>query len=146
MRFGQRRRREESSVVDLTAMLDVAFNLVLFFMVTTTFNKRNEAQGAEAAPGIQVSLPRSSSQSILTQDKDINVWMALDGSVFVNDEPVDKDGLRKKLRAAAEQNPNTLVIIRADTGVSHGRVVGVMDEARLVGLTRQAIATDPGGG
>jgi biopolymer transport protein ExbD len=146
VRFGNRRRREEAHVVDLTAMLDVAFNLVLFFMVTTTVNKRNAAQGAEAAPGIQISLPRSSSQAVLTQDKDINVWMALDGSVFVDDVPVDTAELKKRLRAAAEANPNTLVIIRADTGVSHGRVVSVMDQARAVGLTRQAIATDPGTG
>ncbi|MBA2320494.1 MAG: biopolymer transporter ExbD [Deltaproteobacteria bacterium] len=143
MKFGRGKRRDESVIVDLTAMLDVAFNLILFLMVTTTFAKRNQAEGAQDSPGIQVSLPRSSSQAVLSQDQDINVWMAADGSVFVDDQPVDTAGLRSRLRAAAEANPNTLVIIRADTGVSHGRVVAVMDQARNVGLTKQAIATDP---
>lgn len=146
MRFGRGKRREEGVIVDLTAMLDVAFNLILFLMVTTTFVKRTAAnQGVAEAPGIQISLPRSSSQAILSQDKDISVWMAVDGSVYVDDEPVDTAGLRSRLRTAAESNPNTLVIIRADAGVSHGRVVEVMDQARGVGLTKLAIATDPGG-
>jgi biopolymer transport protein ExbD len=143
VKFSNRRRREDPPV-DLTAMLDVAFNLVLFFMVTTTFvQKRGAAEGAKEASGIQVDLPRSSAQAVLVEQKDVNVWMTLDGQVYVNDEAVDEAGLKKKLRSAAEANPNTMVVIKADRGVTHGRVVSVMDEARSVGLTKLAIATDP---
>jgi biopolymer transport protein ExbD len=144
VKFARGKRREEGVIVDLTAMLDVAFNLILFLVVTTTFARKAATEGEAETPGIQVSLPRSSSQAVLQKDADINVWMAADGSVYVDDQPVDTAGLRSRLRTAAEANPNTLVIIRADTGVSHGRVVSVMDQARAVGLTKQAIATDPG--
>lgn len=142
MKFSSRRR--DDPVIDLTAMLDVAFNLILFFMVTTTFIKREAALGAEESPGIQVDLPRSSAQAVLSEKTDVNVYMTAEGGVFVDDAPVDQASLKSRLRTAAEGNPNTMVIIKADRGVSHGRVVSVMDQARSVGLTRLAIATDPG--
>jgi len=125
--------RRPDPILDVTPMIDIVFQLVLFFMVTTTFI---------SAPGIQVDLPRSSAQTVVSDKNDINVWMTVDGSVFVDDKPVDLPTLKTRLRAAAERDPNTLVIIKADTGVAHGRVVTVMDMARTEGLGRLAIATE----
>lgn len=133
MRFVAGRRPDP--VIDVTPMIDVVFQLVLFFMVSTNFVQ---------SPGIQVDLPRSSAQTVLSDDKDINVWMTLDGAVFVDDEPVDVSALVDLFRDRGRADPNTLVVIKADTGVSHGRVVAVMDQARAQGLTRLAIATDAG--
>ena len=50
------------------------------------------------------------------------------------------------LTASAERNPDTLVLVQADEGVAHGRVVAVMDLARRLGLQRLAIATRAEGG
>ncbi|MBL4633616.1 MAG: biopolymer transporter ExbD, partial [Kofleriaceae bacterium] len=47
--------------------------------------------------------------------------------------------------AAFTRDKNTQVVLRADAGVSHGRVVGVMERAKRVGLSRLAIATAGGG-
>lgn len=132
MRFAALSRRPDP-VVDVTPMIDIVFQLVLFFMVSTTF---------VTSPGIQVDLPRSSAQTVLSEDKDIQVWMTTEGAVYVNDRPVDAGELRRIFLDAARGNPNTMVIIKADTGVSHGRVVSVMDQAKGVGLSRLAIATD----
>jgi biopolymer transport protein ExbD len=135
MRFTVGRRPDP--VVDVTPMIDIVFQLVLFFMVSTTF---------VTSPGIQVDLPRSSSQTVLSDDKDVKVWITVDGAVYVDDDPVDMGQLRRKFLDAARGNPNTMVVIKADAGVSHGRVVAVMDQARAQGLTRLAIATDAGEG
>lgn len=116
-------------------MIDIVFQLVLFFMVTTTF---------VTAPGIQVDLPRSSAQTVLTEKQEINIWMTPQGAVYVDDRPMTGVQLRSELRQAAERDPGTLVIIKADTAVEHGRVVTVMDLARSEGLTRLAIATESG--
>jgi biopolymer transport protein ExbD len=131
MRFSKARRPDPH--IDVTPMIDVVFQLVLFFMVSTTF---------VSAPGIQVDLPRANAQVVLTEQDDINLWVTADGAVFVDDEPVDLQGLRVQLVKAAKNNPNTLVVVKADAGVSHGRVVTVMDLARGIGLTRLAIATE----
>ena len=127
--------RRPDPVVDVTPMIDIVFQLVLFFMVSTTF---------VTSPGIQVDLPRSSAQTVVSDDKDLQVWVTAEGSVYVDQQPVDAEALRQRLLSAARANPNTMVVIKADAGVSHGRVVAVMDQARAQGLTRLAIATDAG--
>lgn len=131
-----KRQRREETRVDVTPLIDIIFQLVLFFMVSTTFI---------TAPGIQVDLPRSSAQEILQDSSDVNIWMTNQGEVFVDEDPVDWATLDEKL-SAASADPQTLVIIKADTDVEHGRVVRVMDLARSKGLNRLAIATDPGDG
>lgn len=135
MRFNPARRPDP--MIDITPMIDVVFQLVLFFMVTTNFVQ---------SPGIQVDLPRSSSQTVLSDDKDLNIWMTADGAVYVDDQPTDLAGLKAVFRARAQSNPSTLVVIKADTGVTHGRVVAVMDQAKAHGLNRLAIATDASAG
>lgn len=141
MKFGGARR--EDPIIDITPMIDIVFQLVLFFMVSTTFI---------SAPGLQVDLPRSSSQVVLSDARDLSVWItcgtkAADGtcqnaSVFVQDKPVSAEDLRRIFREAAARNPDTLVVLKADTGVRHGQVVWVMDLARSFDLTRLAIATE----
>lgn len=131
------RSRREETRVDLTPLIDIIFQLVLFFMVSTTFI---------TAPGIQVDLPRSSSETILRDDDDVNIWMTTEGAVYVDEQPVQWGDLDAILSSAAKRDSGTLVVIKADTSVDHGRVVRVMDLARGKGLSRLAIATDPGGG
>lgn len=134
MRFGAARRPDP--VIDVTPMIDIVFQLVLFFMVSTQFVQH---------PGIQVDLPRSSAQTVLTDSKQVTVWMSNQGAVYVDDAPVSSDQLRRILENKAQGDPNTMVVLKADTGVSHGRVVSVMDLAHGLGLTNLAIATEPEG-
>lgn len=131
MNFSRARRVEPA--VDVTPLIDIIFQLVLFFMVSTTF---------VTAPGIEVDLPRSSADSILREQDDLSIWIAADGAVYVDDRPVDFAGLQAAMDAAAQKNPGTLIMLKADREVDHGRVVAVMDAARNRGLTQLAIATE----
>ena len=131
MNFSVRRRDEV--VLDVTPLIDIVFQLVLFFMVSTTF---------VTSPGIEVDLPRSSSQTILRDNDDLQVWVTEAGSVFVDNDPVDWSALNAAFIDARENNPSTLVIVKADKEVDHGQVVAVMDLARSLGLNRLAIATE----
>ncbi len=58
-------------------------------------------------------------------------------------EPVEPGQLRARLQARARSEPDLAVVIEADTDVLHGRVVDVMDAARLAGVGRLAIAVTP---
>jgi len=130
--------RRPDPLIDVTPMIDVVFQLLLFFMVSTTFI---------SSPGIEVQLPRASNQVVMSEDRDVRVWVTTDGAVYVDDDPVDLAGLRTRLRRSAERDPDTLVVIKADAGVPHGRVVTVMDIARQEGLGRLGISTEaPDGG
>lgn len=130
MKFSVSRRPDPT--IDVTPMIDVVFQLLLFFMVTTTF---------VSSPGIEVDLPKSSADVVLGDDDDVDIWMTADGALFVDEVAMTTDTLLALFKRKAEANPSTLVVIKADEGVEHGRVVGVMDMARSKGLTRLAIAT-----
>lgn len=130
MKFAVSRRPDPS--IDVTPMIDVVFQLLLFFMVTTTF---------VSSPGIEVDLPRSSADVVLGDDEDVDIWMTTDGALYVDEVAMTTESLRALFQRRATANPNTMVIIKADEGVEHGRVVAVMDLARGKGLTRLAIAT-----
>ena len=124
--------RRPDPVLDLTPMIDIVFQLVLFFMVSTTFVD---------APGIEIDLPKASAETVLTEKDDLNIWVTADGALYLDEEPISLEGLRGVLQRSSEAAPDTLVIIKADAGVAHGRVVGVMDLAKSFGLSRLAIAT-----
>ena len=131
MNFTVRRRAE--IVVDITPLIDIIFQLVLFFMVSTTF---------VTTPGIEVELPRSSSDVILREKAEVRVWVTAEGAVLVDEQAVDWSGLQAAFRGAVQADPATLVVIKADKSVGHGRVVAVMDLARSMGLSNLAIATE----
>ena len=132
MRFGTARRPDP--VIDVTPMIDIVFQLVLFFMVSTQFVQH---------PGIQVDLPRSSAQTVITDATQVTIWMSTQGAVYVDEAPVTSKQLRNILEGRARADANTMVVLKADAGVSHGRVVSVMDLAHGLGLNNLAIATDP---
>lgn len=139
------RTRRPDPFIDITPMIDIVFQLVLFFMVSTTFI---------SSPGFQVDLPRSSAETVVSESKDLNVWMTCgdrleggsctDGPIYLGDQAMTFDELKARFQAAANKDPGTLVVIKADQGVRHGWVVEVMDLARSLGLDRLAIATEPG--
>ena len=141
MKFREQVRRPRPAL-DLTPMLDVTFNLILFFVVTTQFASEQQP----APDGLQVDLPRAAAAQVLPSEASVDLTVGPDGAVAIDGATVGRAELRGRLQSAAERDPNTLVVLRADRGVKHGEVVSVMDLARTLGLTRLAIATEPDGG
>lgn len=130
MNFGSQRRPDPS--IDVTPMIDVVFQLLLFFMLTTTF---------VSTTGLDVDLPRASSEVLISDNEDLEIWMK-DRSVYVNEQPMTTEQLTELFARRAKANSKTTVVIKADQSVPHGRVVAVMDLARRHGLSRLAIATE----
>lgn len=122
----------DAPLVDVTPLIDIIFQLVLFFMVSTTF---------VTTQGIEVDLPRSSSEAILREREDIRIKVTTDGAVYVEDDAVSFAELTRRVQQAARTKPGTMVIISADKDVDHGRVVAIMDLARRNGMAL-AIATE----
>lgn len=140
MKFSSRSRREDLHI-DLTPMIDVVFQLVLFLVLATSIRQPEEGEQKDPA-GIQVDLPKASATAVISAGQDLNVWISGDGSLYLGDAAIQPPALQRAFREAAGRDSGTLVIIKADRGTSHGRVVTVMDLARAEGLTRLAIATE----
>ena len=127
-------RRKPFDLLDLTPLIDVVFLLLIFFMVSTTFIRE--------PGGIRVDLPHSDTQEFIREGEELVIKVDADGDLYVDEVPVDLEGLRKELRRTVQLDPDTTVIIKADRDVEHGAVVRVMDTAKRIGLSRLAVATE----
>ncbi len=123
--------------INITPLTDIFLVLLIIFMVTTTAIA--EAGGQNG--GIKVSLPKGGQANAVKEVHDLAIAVLADGRVVVQGKVVDEAALKQVLEKARAENPETLVLVQADEGVPHGRVVQVMDMARREGLPRLAIAT-----
>jgi len=134
--------KEESVEVNLTPLIDVVFLLLIFFMVTTTFDRHAR---------LKVSLPESSAKT--TQQKDEPMILSIDakGNYFLNDRQIInqqldtlKQALRKVIAETNKDYKDVSLVLRADANTPHQSVVRAMDAASQLGMTRLSIATVEG--
>ncbi len=134
MNFRSRTNNSKKGVgatLDLIPLVDVVFNLLIFFALSLNF--------AMASRGIDVKLPSASSAKTIKSDQ-VTVNLTKQGEVFLGDKKITLDKLGGLLKQKADKK--SLVIIRADNDVEHGRVVEVMDIIKSQDLNRIAIAVD----
>ena len=134
MRFQDPEAKKNSSLIDITPVVDTVFNLLIFFALSLNFI---------STPGIRVQLPKSAAQEITREKKDLRVVLTARDQLYLNEKPVDLDGLGAQFKKAAVSDRETQILIQADQRVPHGKVVEVMDLARSAGLYRLAIVTQP---
>jgi len=124
----------EELTLNLTPMIDVIFQLLIFFMVATTFQDPERE--------MDLDLPQAQSGSALETELDeIVINVKRDGSLILSGETVDRETLGRLLSSAAERDPDTPVTIRGDRLVHHEDVVSVMDACGLAGLTSLSLGT-----
>ena len=133
MNFRDRDRADDDYQLDITPLIDVVFQLLVFFMVTTSFSQ---------TAGIQVSLPKGKSRDISHQQVELIVAITPEGQIIFKGKPVSLDQLRTSLTAIQKDSPDAQVIVQADSSVAHGHVVTVMDMAKTVGFERLAIGLE----
>ena len=119
---------------DLTPLIDVVFQLLIFFMLTTTF--------INVESGVKVDLP-SGDFAAVSEKRNVVVTITENNVLYLNNHLVDPNYLIEKLKDETRESPNPLVVLEADQNVTHGKVVRVMDLIKKSGIERIAIATKP---
>jgi biopolymer transport protein ExbD len=128
------RQEQPKARIEIVPMIDVIFFLLVFFMVSTLSMTINR--------GLPVNLPTAAtSQKDLREN--LNLTLTQAGEIFLNKEPIALQDLGPRVKVALASEPELMVIINADGDVRHHAVVEVMDELRLVGVARLAIAVRP---
>lgn len=117
--------------LDITPIVDTVFNLLIFFALSLNF--------AVTSGGINVKLPKATSAEPVKAEQ-LTINLTEDGKTYLNDKKITAEKLSETLEK--NQNKESVVIIRADSVVSHGRVVEVMDMVRGKGFSRLAIAVE----
>ncbi len=128
--------------INITPLTDIFLVLLIIFMVTSSVIVNQGSAGAKA--GLKVNLPKGSAADVTPAATDLSVAVLSDGRLVLAGDVVSQDELRKALETARQKNPNTLVVIQADEGVSHGHVVEVMELAKGAGLAQLAIGIREG--
>jgi biopolymer transport protein ExbD len=130
-----KRPQREDVGIDLTSLIDVVFMLLIFFMVTTSFDRIAQ---------INVKLPQASSDQRETLTESIEVTVDADDQIYIRGQRLINTQLgtiREALREAVRTTEEVPVVISADAKATHQAVIKIMDAARQAGLVRIIFAT-----
>ena len=149
--------QEEGTIfaeINITPLTDLFLVMLIIFMVSASVAVDNATQAnralsekvaEEKRAGLKVNLPSGAALEIDPTAASLIVQISQAGKILVQDQEVSEADLDGIFQSAFVRDKNTQVVLRADMGVNHGRVVAVMERAKRVGLTRLAIATRSGG-
>jgi len=130
-----RRRRRVSLDIPTASMPDIAFLLIIFFLVTTTMYMDK---------GLGLVLPRIGQTKEVPRKNICNVWVNASGEIAVEGEIVPLARLREEVSRRLRENPRLIVSLKVDGQAEYKVFVDVLDELKLAGATRISIASPEG--
>ena len=141
MKFRTEKKSKINPNLDLTPLIDVVFQLLIFFMLSSTFVVQSS---------IQIEMPEAEGATKLEQ-KDLSVTLAYGsggpdnkGKIYIENEEVSSiEELTRILSEEVSERPDLLLLIRTDTRTETGRLVEVLGIANSVGIKKNAIAAQP---
>lgn len=124
--------RNASAEINIGPLIDLVFILLIFFVVTTNFNRQT---------GIDVSKPKA--QTAVTQgQKTLLIGISREGTLHIYGRQVSIDRLTALISAEVNKDPALNVVIISDQQASVGTAVQVMDKCALAGAAKVSIAAD----
>lgn len=117
----------------LSPMIDMIFLLLVFFIVGTMYMSELRS--------ILIQLPQAKNSETLKKSS-FTVSIKKDGSLFLDDIPIELEQLIKNVKIENENNPEFFVMIRAEEEANYKTVIKLIDELRGTGVNRLGLATD----
>lgn len=130
-------RAQDEPEINLVPLIDVILVLIIFFVITTTFDARST---------LQLQLPSATGEPAGDQAKALSVLINAEGRYFVGDQELlrtDIDALKQALNTAGGTDRARPVLLRADARTPHQAVVTALDALGQLGFRRISIATAP---
>lgn len=116
--------------IDIAPLIDVVFQLLIFFMLTSSFVMQ---------PGIKINLPKAVTSEVIKYEN-IEILVTSESVTYLNGKVVTTAELKSLLKEAAKRDQT--VLIKADKRAPLGRVVEIWDLSRDLGITQINIATN----
>ena len=131
MNFRSKAGSRGIAALEITPLVDVVFLLLIFFLLTATYVQN---------PNLDISLPKASVDQVANHQKDFTIAIKADGELRYNNVVESLETLEGILSSEYAEGEDSVVVVRADEGSRHGRVVEVMDLAKRIGFGKLAIA------
>lgn len=131
------RRAEDNPEINLVPLIDVILVLIIFFVITTTFDARSV---------LKLELPRADGERSDAKTKQLSLLINADGRYFVDDREAlrtDVESLKRTIRDVAGDDRERTVLIRADARTPWQAVITAYDALGQLGFKRIANATAP---
>ena len=126
-------RRRVDAEIPTASMADVAFLLIIFFLVTSVFS---------VTRGIQFSLPRHDEAALSAEpEAAVLVKIAPDGALLVDNRPMALEQIRGYIQPKLQRNPTKSVIVQTALDAPYSAMTDVFDELRQAGVTNVVIPT-----
>lgn len=123
---------EQNAEVNVSPLIDMVFILLIFFIITTNFNRQT---------GVDVSKPKAQS-AVFQGQKTLLIGITREGSIHVFGRQVGIDRLKHLVAREIEKRPDMSIVIVADQQSVIGKAVAVMDQCALAGAKHVSIAAD----
>ena len=128
--------RQHKPEIQMSALIDIVFLLLLFYAVTTTFvtDERLKLKLPEAETAEDAGVSRD--------ERPPEVKVAADGTIWIDDRIVPESELKNRIRQLVERAPDDGIILKGDKNADYGVVVHVLDIARSVGAKGIQMSAD----
>lgn len=123
------RRRRKPVSIDMSPLIDCIFQLLIFFMLSSTF----------LTPSIKLTLPTAAAPTSAT-DQFLMVTLGADDETYVNQDRVDAKQLEAKIREVLAMHEHKVVTIRGDEKIPYGRFVQALEAAKAAGAVDVNVA------
>jgi biopolymer transport protein ExbD len=117
--------------INITPMLDVAYVLLLIFIIMTT----------ATVQGITVNLPKASSTPSLSKPKTKAISITQDGTIYLDTYPVSLGELETRLAQYKAATPDLPVVLKADASIQYQKVVEVLDIVTRLEISQLGLVT-----
>jgi biopolymer transport protein ExbD len=126
-----REKKDDLQALDMTPLIDMVFILLIFFMVSTSFVK-----------DMKLDLDRpAASSAVSASTKALRLYIDANGDTYLDGQAVQIWVIQSRLRDQLKTMTSKSVLVITDDGVPAGRLVEVVDQARLAGATDIGVAT-----
>lgn len=131
MAEGPKGDSEPYDEINITPMLDLAYVLLLIFIIMTT----------ASVQGIQVNLPKASKAPSLAAPKTKAITITAEGQIYLDTYPVSMGELEARLSSLRAADPELPVVIKGDAAVQYEKVVQVLDLCGRLDITKIGLVT-----
>jgi len=125
------KRKEHPNEIPTSSLADIAFLLLVFFLVTTTIDMDKGLSLVLPAPGEEKEIPKENISNLLINSA---------GNIMLDEEPINMVDIRRSVKMKMSENPNLIFSIKTDRETDYQIFVSVLDQLKMANATRISIA------